>query len=178
MKFQTTQSSKRAIEEYRRGEFLISTDPSKLDLNAIHGFLSKSYWETQGISGETVEHSIRGSLCFGVYDGDQQVGFARVISDGATFAFFYGGLAVGKGTSDGKPVNAQEPCPEVCPLALVLAGGFPPWPQAGSTHAPRTRTPEVRMEIVKLPIRFIVLLLSAFIPLRTASLVLGSFIRP
>lgn len=87
MKFQTTQSSKKAIEEYRRGEFLISTDPAKLDLNAIHGFLSKSYWETQGISGDTVEHSIRGSLCFGVYDGDQQVGFARVISDGATFAF-------------------------------------------------------------------------------------------
>lgn len=76
-----------AIREYRKDAFLISTDPSKLDVNAIHAFLSQQYWETQGIPKETVERSIRGSLCFGVYEGDQQVGFARAITDGATYAY-------------------------------------------------------------------------------------------
>ncbi len=75
------------VEEHRRGEFLISTDPSKLDVDAIHRFLSTSYWETEGISREATERSIRGSLCFGIYDGERQVAFARVVSDGATFAY-------------------------------------------------------------------------------------------
>jgi len=79
--------SQTAIREYRKDAFLISTDPSKLDVNAIHAFLSQQYWETQGIPKETVERSIRGSLCFGVYEGDQQVGFARAITDGATYAY-------------------------------------------------------------------------------------------
>lgn len=81
------ESLQRPINEYRRGELLISTDPSKLDVDAIHRFLSTSYWETEGISRETIERSIRGSLCFGIYDRGQQVGFARVVSDGATFAY-------------------------------------------------------------------------------------------
>ena len=81
------ESLRSPVEEYRRGELLISTDPSKLDVDAIHGFLSTSYWETEGISRETIERSIRGSLCFGIYDHDRQVGFARVVSDGATFAY-------------------------------------------------------------------------------------------
>ncbi len=76
-----------AVQGYRKGQYLISTDPAKLDVNGIHAFLSRSYWETEGIPKKTVERSIRGSLCFGVYDGPQQVGFARVITDGATFAY-------------------------------------------------------------------------------------------
>jgi GNAT superfamily N-acetyltransferase len=84
---QTGVMSQTAIREYRKDAFLISTDPSKLDVNAIHAFLSRQYWETEGIPKETVERSIRGSLCFGVYDGDQQVGFARAITDGATYAY-------------------------------------------------------------------------------------------
>ena len=75
------------VKEYRKGDFLISTDPSRLDVDSIHRFLSTSYWETQGISKETIERSIRGSLCFGIYDGKRQVGFARVVTDGATFAY-------------------------------------------------------------------------------------------
>jgi GNAT superfamily N-acetyltransferase len=81
------ESLQRPFNEYQRGELLISTDPSKLDVDAIHRFLSTSYWETEGISRETIERSIRGSLCFGIYDRGQQVGFARVVSDGATFAY-------------------------------------------------------------------------------------------
>ncbi len=68
------------------GRFLISTDRSKLDVDVIHGFLGRSYWAA-GISRETVVRSIENSLCFGVYDNHRQIGFARVISDFATYAY-------------------------------------------------------------------------------------------
>ena len=68
------------------GEIAVSTDPSRLDLDVVHGFLTGSYWAA-GIPREVVERAVRGSLCFGAYLGSQQVGFARVISDGATFAY-------------------------------------------------------------------------------------------
>ena len=68
------------------GRFLISTDRAKLDLDVIHGFLTRSYW-SEGIPRETVMRAIENSLCFGVYTGAEQVGFARVISDFATYAY-------------------------------------------------------------------------------------------
>jgi N-acetylglutamate synthase-like GNAT family acetyltransferase len=68
------------------GRFLISTDRSRLDLDVIHRFLTRSYWAS-GIPRETIARSIDNSLCFGVYDGRNQIGFARVISDFATFAY-------------------------------------------------------------------------------------------
>jgi GNAT superfamily N-acetyltransferase len=64
----------------------ISTDPARLDLDAIHGFLTACYW-ARGIPRDTVARSLRGSLCFGVYHAGTQVGFARVITDRATFAY-------------------------------------------------------------------------------------------
>jgi GNAT superfamily N-acetyltransferase len=64
----------------------ISTDKAKLDLAMIHEFLSHSYWAA-GVPLETVRKSIEHSLCFGVYEADQQIGFARVISDYSTFAY-------------------------------------------------------------------------------------------
>ncbi|HTY58434.1 MAG TPA: GNAT family N-acetyltransferase [Bacteroidota bacterium] len=64
----------------------VSTDPSLLDISLIHGFLSSCYW-AGGIPREIVERSIRGSLCFGAYRGGAQIGFARVISDRATYAY-------------------------------------------------------------------------------------------
>ena len=76
-----------AIVEYRRGEFVISTDPARLDLEVIYGFLTNCYW-AKGIPREVVARSIEHSLCFGVYDGTgAQVGLARVISDFATIAY-------------------------------------------------------------------------------------------
>ena len=76
-----------AIVESRRGEFLVSTDRTRLDLDVIHGFLTKCYW-AKGIPREVVARSIEHSLCFGVYDGGGvQVGFARVVSDFATVAY-------------------------------------------------------------------------------------------
>ena len=72
--------------EQRKGEFLLSTDRRRLDLDLVHGFLTKSYW-AKGIPREVVARSIENSLCFGVYVGDKQIGFARVISDFATYAY-------------------------------------------------------------------------------------------
>jgi N-acetylglutamate synthase-like GNAT family acetyltransferase len=68
------------------GRFLISTDRAKLDLDVIHKFLTRSYWAA-GIGRATVARSIENSLCFGVYDNSNQIGFARVISDFATYAY-------------------------------------------------------------------------------------------
>jgi len=70
------------------GDYTISTNPDLLDLGFIHDFLStKSYW-AQGRSRETVALSIRSSLCFGVYAPDgRQAGFARAVTDHATFAW-------------------------------------------------------------------------------------------
>jgi len=73
--------------ESRRGEFVLSTNPARLDLDLVHGFLTNCYW-SKGIPRETVARSIEHALCFGIYDGQgAQVGFARVISDFATIAY-------------------------------------------------------------------------------------------
>ena len=67
--------------------FIISTDKNLLDINAIHEFLSvEAYW-SMGIPRSTVERSIQNSLCFGLYEGKKQIGFARIISDYATIAY-------------------------------------------------------------------------------------------
>jgi GNAT superfamily N-acetyltransferase len=65
---------------------VVTTDRSRLDLDMIHGFLTTSYW-AWGIPREMVARSMESSLCFGAFDEGRQVGFARVISDRATFAY-------------------------------------------------------------------------------------------
>ena len=70
----------------RCGDYVVSTDQALLDLDAIYGELGRSYWAT-GRTREVVARSLRGSLCFGLYHGERQVGLARVISDYATFAW-------------------------------------------------------------------------------------------
>lgn len=72
--------------ERSRGGFRISTDPSELDVSAIHSYLSQSYW-AEGIPRELVARSLDASLCFGLYEGSRQVGLARVITDRATYAY-------------------------------------------------------------------------------------------
>ncbi|MES2516370.1 MAG: GNAT family N-acetyltransferase [Bacteroidota bacterium] len=69
------------------GNYLLSNDKSKLQLNYIHHYLSvESYW-AKNIPIDIVKTSIDGSLCFGIYTDNQQVGFARVITDQATFGY-------------------------------------------------------------------------------------------
>lgn len=64
----------------------ISCDTSRLDIDAIHAFLTQSYW-SPGIGRDIIERSIAHSLCFGLFHGAAQVGFARVVTDRATFAY-------------------------------------------------------------------------------------------
>jgi GNAT superfamily N-acetyltransferase len=74
-------------EEWRQGEYSISTDSSRLDVGVIHGFLSKSSYWAAGREIEVVKRSLENSLNFGLYRGEQQIGFARVVTDYATFAW-------------------------------------------------------------------------------------------
>ena len=68
-------------------EYYISTDKAKLDIAMLHGFLSQSYW-SPGIPLETLQRAIENSICFGAFhESGAQVGFARVVSDKATFAY-------------------------------------------------------------------------------------------
>jgi N-acetylglutamate synthase-like GNAT family acetyltransferase len=72
--------------DFTKEGFIISTEKEKLDIDVIHSFLSRTYW-AEGISKETIRKSIDGSLCFGVFENNKQIGFARMITDKATFAY-------------------------------------------------------------------------------------------
>jgi GNAT superfamily N-acetyltransferase len=73
--------------EFTRGPYMTSTDPARLDVDLIHRFLAhESYW-AKGIARELVERSIAHSLNFGLYEGTAQIGFARVVTDYATYAY-------------------------------------------------------------------------------------------
>jgi GNAT superfamily N-acetyltransferase len=74
-------------EECRRGEYVISTDRARLDLDLVHRFLSEDAYWSPGVARDVVERSIGNSLCFGLYDGEGQVGFVRVVTDRAAFAY-------------------------------------------------------------------------------------------
>jgi GNAT superfamily N-acetyltransferase len=87
----------------RRNTLLISTDPARLDLDAIADMLSRAYW-AQGRTRAVIARYVQHSLVFGVYDGDRQVGLARIVSDYTTFAWLcdvfihedYRGQGIGK----------------------------------------------------------------------------------
>ena len=74
------------FREWRRNDHVVSTDPARLHLTVVHGFLERSYLAS-GVPLEVVKRSVRNSMVFGVYEGSEQVGFARVITDRATFAY-------------------------------------------------------------------------------------------
>lgn len=79
--------------DFIKDRFIISTEKEKLDIDFIHSFLTCSYW-AEGISKDVIKKSVDGSLCFGVFENDitdlsagRQIGFARMITDKATFAY-------------------------------------------------------------------------------------------
>jgi GNAT superfamily N-acetyltransferase len=74
------------IIETHRDQFTISTDPARLDIDTIVDMLTRAYW-AQGRTREVITRYLRHSLTFGVYDGDRQIGLARVVSDYTTFAW-------------------------------------------------------------------------------------------
>ena len=74
-------------EAFLKNNYKISTDKSLLDFELIYNYLDQeSYW-AQGIQADTLKRAIDGSLCFGIYHEDKQAGFARVVTDNATFAY-------------------------------------------------------------------------------------------
>ena len=72
--------------EWQQGEYCITTDKERLDIATIHGFLTTSYWAA-GVPIEIVRRAIEHSLNFGLFQGEQQIGFARIITDYATYAY-------------------------------------------------------------------------------------------
>ena len=72
--------------DFTKDGFYISTKNEKMDIELIHSFLNRSYW-AEGISKEIIRRSVEGALCFGVFENARQVGFARMITDRATFAY-------------------------------------------------------------------------------------------
>ncbi|KAA3616654.1 MAG: N-acetyltransferase [Calditrichaeota bacterium] len=74
------------IYEVKDGDFIVSNNPEKLDIDVVHGFLTTSYWSA-GIEQKVVERAIRGSVCFGLYHLKTQIGFARVITDFISFGY-------------------------------------------------------------------------------------------
>jgi len=72
--------------EFKKDKFTISDDVSRLNIDAICDFLSRAYWADKR-PRRLIERSIKHSLNFGVYDGERQIGFARVVTDHATFAY-------------------------------------------------------------------------------------------
>jgi GNAT superfamily N-acetyltransferase len=72
--------------EWQLDGFTISTDPARLDLDGVYAYLSASYW-ARGIPRDVFERSVKHALCFGIYEGARQVGFARVVTDFATMAY-------------------------------------------------------------------------------------------
>ena len=73
--------------ELQKGEYIISTNKEKIDIDVVHTFLSKdSYW-AENIPKDIIERAIKNSLCFGIYYKEIQVGFARAVTDKATFMY-------------------------------------------------------------------------------------------
>lgn len=74
------------VVEWQKGDFLVSTDREKLQLKKIHVFLQTAYW-SKGIQQDVVQEAIENSCCFGLYNGGQQIGLARMITDKAIFGY-------------------------------------------------------------------------------------------
>lgn len=82
----TSKQSLKNVLEFKKDGYTISTDKARLDVAMIHDFLRTAYW-AENIPVAIVRKSIENSMCFGVYHRDEQIGFARVISDCATFGY-------------------------------------------------------------------------------------------
>lgn len=74
------------VFEVKRDQFTISTDSTRLDVDAICDFLSRAYW-AKGRPRERTERALENSIVFGLYDGEKQIGIARVVTDYAIFAY-------------------------------------------------------------------------------------------
>jgi len=69
-----------------KNNYVITDKKSKIDIDYVHDFLTNSYW-SPGVKPQIVKKAMQGSLCFGIYNKDKQIGYARMITDKATFAY-------------------------------------------------------------------------------------------
>ena len=138
-----------AITEYEQQGYRILTDPDAMDIQAVHDYLTRSYW-ARGIPQELVAKSVRGSLCFGVFKDDRQVGFARVVTDRTTFAYLcdvyvlesHRGQGLGKWLMDA--VVAHPDLQGLRRFALATRDAHGLYEKCGFTRLAR---PEMFMEI-------------------------------
>ena len=106
----------------KKADFAISSEKDQVDIDALHAMLSRSHW-AKGRSREAIEKAIANSLCFSLIKGSEQIGFARVINDGVTYAVIldmiiredFRGQGLGKWL-----VQCIGEHPEVVPLRQVL----------------------------------------------------------
>jgi N-acetylglutamate synthase-like GNAT family acetyltransferase len=115
---------------WERDDFTISSEKGKVDIDALHDMLSRTYW-AKDRSREEIEKTIANSLCFSLFKGDEQVGFARVLTDGVAYAVIldmviredFRGQGLGKWM-----LQCLVEHPQVVPLRQVLwtsdADGF------------------------------------------------------
>jgi GNAT superfamily N-acetyltransferase len=132
-------------------DYEVSTDRARLDVDAIHGYLARSYW-SPGIPREIVARAIEHSICVGVYRGAAQVGFARVVTDQATFAYLADVYVLeehrGQGLSKRlmAAVMAHPALQRIRRFMLVTRDAQGLYRQFGFVEPPR---PEMLMEIVR-----------------------------
>ena len=108
--------------DWERGDFLITSDQNRVDIDALHAMLSQTYWAKDRSRG-AVAKSVENSLCFSIFKGDEQIGFVRAITDGITYAVIldmmiredFRGQGLGKWL-----VQCIGEHPEVVPLRQVL----------------------------------------------------------
>lgn len=129
----------------------ITADVSRFDIGAIHAFLARAYW-SPGIPRAVVERAIANSLCFGVLCGAEQVGFARVITDRATFAYLADVYILephrGKGLSK-RLLEAVFAHPDLQGLRRMLLATRDAHELYAKFGFKRLATPERMMEIVR-----------------------------
>jgi len=108
--------------DWERGDFLITSDQNRVDIDALHAMLSQTYW-AKDRSRDAVAKSVENSLSFSVFKGDEQIGFVRAITDGITYAVIldmiiredFRGQGLGKWL-----VQCIDEHPEIVPLRQVL----------------------------------------------------------
>jgi len=134
-----------------RGDYVISTDSSRLDVALIHETLSRSYW-SPGIPKGVIERAISNSLCFGIYQGPDQVGFARVVTDNSTFAYLSDVFVLEEHRGNGlatwlvETIQSHEDLQGLRRFLLATRDAHPLYERLGFTML---ANPDRMMEIVK-----------------------------
>ena len=136
-----------------RGDYTLSDEPSAQQPERIHAYLTRSYWAS-GIPLELVKRAMAGSLCFGIFHGADQVGFARVITDRATFAYLADVYILeehrGRGLANWlvKTITGHPELQGLRRFMLATRDAHPLYAKYGFTPAAK---PELLMELVKSP---------------------------